>query len=449
MAILGLMTAESFADERFKNIRRSVFYFYPNGAAPLMGLLSMMKEEVTNDPEFKWYEKRMQLQRTTTAAIASTIVIYKTVSLPSTFTVADANLALAINTQYGIKVVSNAEFRVDHLIKFNITLAGGDTQEVIGRVTGISSTDKIAFMVIRAAATIDYDAAASVGEEVFIVGNAAAEGQVGGELGSYELPVEISNYAGISRTAFRISGTALKTSAKYDETGPYADQAKDYSVKHMIEQEKVKIFGEKHLDTSTTEIFRYSGGILWYLRQWEAANSIYRGGTGAAAITADTNDDKRIVTPTGGYLTPKLYNKYLERVFRVTNNKTNEKLAICGSGFLNVVNEMYEGRTTLNSNLPSTDTYGMNVTAHETPFGTIYYKTHPLFTQNPVLRNNCLIIDVHNLKNRPVKGRDTELLTERQIPNADYREDEWFTESGLEFQFPESAMYLQGVVDHR
>jgi hypothetical protein len=46
-----------------------------------------------------------------------------------------------------------------------------------------------------------------------------------------------------------------------------------------------------------------------------------------------------------------------------------------------------------------------------------------------------------------MEGRDTELLTERQPNNADYREDEWFTEAGLESRFPESGMYLQNVLD--
>jgi hypothetical protein len=48
-----------------------------------------------------------------------------------------------------------------------------------------------------------------------------------------------------------------------------------------------------------------------------------------------------------------------------------------------------------------------------------------------------------------MNGRDTELLTQRQPNNADYREDEWLSESGLELEFPESNMYLQNVLDFR
>jgi hypothetical protein len=94
------------------------------------------------------------------------------------------------------------------------------------------------------------------------------------------------------------------------------------------------------------------------------------------------------------------------------------------------------------------DTYGMNVVQHLTPFGTIYYKTHPLFSQNATLRYNALFVDVQNLKYRYLSGRDTELLTKRQPNDADYRKDEWLTECGLELRFPESHMYLQNVRDY-
>ena len=55
------------------------------------------------------------------------------------------------------------------------------------------------------------------------------------------------------------------------------------------------------------------------------------------------------------------------------------------------------------------------------------------------------ILEVRNLKYRYLTGRDTELLKERQPNNADYRQDEWLTECGIEIRFPESHMVLKGV----
>ena len=217
------------------------------------------------------------------------------------------------------------------------------------------------------------------------------------------------------------------------------------SSKYITEIEKGFIFGRqsKTITNSTDNLPTYTtGGILWHLEQWEAGTAY-----GVTAATADSDDNKRIITNSSGRLSEKDYDMYLERLFRVTNNKSNEKLCLCGSGFLNTLNRMYKSKSVLNSDLPLTSEYGMKVVAHVTPFGAVYYKTHPLFSLNAAMRYNGLFIDVGNLKYRYVDGRDTELLTNRQPNDADYRKDEWLTECGLEVRYPESHMYLQNVLD--
>ena len=451
MAILGLLSSEAFATNRFKNIRRSVFYFYPNGAAPLMGLLSLLKEEVTNDPEFHAFEKRLQQQRTLNVAISGNTCLYSSVD-PSfvTWTTAAGNFSLVQGNIYGIKVQDVTQFRIGHIIKFFAVDSVLGTLDYLGRVLYVDNTNnRLAFQEIRASANVlTYNAASGIGLEVLIVGNAFAEGNVGASYNTYNLPIEPMNYTQIFRTAFQITRTALKTSARYDETGPYKDQAKEASINHMIEMEKGFIFGDSLLTNASGTITRYTGGVLWWLRQYMAAGSIYRGPT-SLAVTLDTDDDCRIIANAQGYITEKQYDGYLERVFRVTNNKANEKLVLCGSGFLNVINQLYKSRAALNADLPLTETYGMNVVSHQTPFGKIYYKSHPLFSQNPILRYNALFLDVLNLRYRYLNGSDTELLTMRQPNNADYREDEWLTEAGLEVTMPESNMYIQNVLDYK
>jgi len=457
MPILGLMTTEQFASERFKNVRRSVFYFYPNGTAPLIGLLSLMKEEVTNDPEFKWYEKRLVQQRTTAANISSTIVFYKTVSADfNTWTTADGNITVDTVTQYGLKVASTAQFRVGHIFKMNIIDANGATQELQGRITYVDAGNaRLAFYAVRVpTANVDYDAAGNAGSEVLVIGNAFAEGALSqsgsaglSTLNVYNEPINPSNYTQIFRTPYQITGTALKTSAKFDAEGIFPDLAKDAAVNHMRELEFAFIFGNSLQYTSGSTVVRNTGGVLYFLRLWEAANSIYRGGTGAAAITADTDDDKRIITNSSGTLSIDAYNSYLERIFRNVKNKNNEILALCGSGFLLTLNNAYAGKAVLQTSVPMTETYGMNVVGHQTPFGKVWYRTHPLFSLNPTLRYNGLFLDVGNLKYRPLAGRDTELLKNRQPNNADYIEHEYLTEAGLEVNAPEAHMYLQNVAN--
>src|SRR6266404_4635946 len=119
--ILGLLHTEATGLDRLKNFRRSVFYNYPNGSAPLIALLSMLKEESTNDPEFSIYEKRLQEQRTTTAS-ANAI---------GPFTTAGGNVdktdpfTIAANDAARIKVVDTSSFRVGHIIQITNALTSG------------------------------------------------------------------------------------------------------------------------------------------------------------------------------------------------------------------------------------------------------------------------------------------------------------------------------------
>ncbi len=180
-----------------------------------------------------------------------------------------------------------------------------------------------------------------------------------------------------------------------------------------------------------------------FLPSWEAG-SLYEN----TAATADTDDNKRIIANSGGTINEATYDTFLERIFRTTSNVSNEKLVLCGSGFLKTINQMYRNLGVLVLTVPTQDTFGMELTAHKTVFGTIYYRSHPLFSQNSNLRNNALFCDVHNLRYRNMSKRDTQLLKNRQPRDADYRKDEWFTEAGLEMRMPETFMYLQNVTSY-
>ena len=89
--------------------------------------------------------------------------------------------------------------------------------------------------------------------------------------------------------------------------------------------------------------------------------------------------------------------------------------------------------------------YGNDVVTWISPWGTLHFKSHPLFNQQSILRNNALIVDVNRLRFRPLNDRDTTLLPNRQENDTDGRKDEWLTEAGLEVNMPESQMYLQNI----
>lgn len=458
MAILGLMNAESFASNRFQSHRRQVFYYYPNGAAPLMGLLSLMKDEACDDPVFNWYEKRLSENWLLAANISTTVVFYLASSIAvaagkiTAGTVATANFSMTAGTTYAIKLASTTDptgvYRIGHIVRFIATNTSATSEEVIGRVIAVNGasdtpSNSIAFTAVRATTTaIDYDVSTHAGGQVGVIGSAFAEGIRDESSGIYNTPINPSNYTQIFRKPFSITGTALKTSAKFDEQGVFPDQSKEASVDFAREMEWAFLFGEKQqTGGASTSVTRFTGGILYFLRLWEAGTTYLN-----TAATADTDDTKRIITNAAATVSLDQLMTWAERIFRISNNKSNEKLAFCGSGALLTLNKLFLGKTELTSPLPLTDTFGMDVRALSTPFGTIYLKTHPLMSQNSVLRYNMLITDVPNLNYRYVRGRDMDLLTNRQDNDEDARKDEWFGECGLEFNLPESHTYIQNLV---
>lgn len=455
--LLGLISTEAFSANRFTSYRRTVFYYYPQGAAPLTGLLSLAKEESTNDPQFQWFEKRKDNQRIASAAISTTIPWYATnITIAggkvTAATIAAGNITTVVGTTYAIKTAADPQnkFRLGHLIKIAATDAAG-VDDLLGQITAINtSTDSpanvVAFTALNALTAITFNSAANVGIDINVVGSAFAEGAIGSSNNISTTPVVPVNYTQIARTAYQISGTALKTSAKFDERGVFPDEAKEAGLNHSVEIEKNFLWGVKSMQSSSTggvtSVTRTTSGIMQFLRDWEAG-SIY----GNTAATADTDDNKRIILNTSGRVSRKTLFTLLERVFRVTNNKTSEKLVFLGSGALNVLNQLFASTMVQMTQPPASEAYGMNIVKAVVPFGTLYFKTHPLFTENPIWRNSALIIDVPNLVYRYVEGRDTALLRDRQLPNADYIEHEYLTEFGLECRFPESHMYIQNILD--
>jgi hypothetical protein len=448
------MTAEQISAYRPKNIRRSVFYMYPNGSAPLIGLLTLMKDETTNDPEFKWHEKRLLEQRTTMAYISTTVAFYSAVSSDFlTWTTAVGDITAALNTQYGIQVASGgtAQFRVGHIIKFLIINTSAANEEMQGRITYVdASNNRFAFICCKApAVAIDYDAA-HTGREILAIGSAQVEGGASvsssaalSTLEVYNTPIQPSNYTEIFTANWQISGTAGKTAVWFDTRGVDPDQAKEFAVNNSRNMELAYIFGEKYeYAVSATNVIRHTGGLLYFLRLWEAGATY-----GNTAATADTDDTKRIITNSSGTLSRKTYNKYLERAFRFNRNKNNELICFCGNGALSTLAEMYSGSTVFQTKPGSKDTFGMTVTSHLTPYGMVFYKTHPLFNLNSTLMYNMLFVDVPCLKYRPMAGRDTTLRKNLQPNGADYVEDGYLTEAGLEVNSPESHLYLQNVTD--
>lgn len=375
MAILGLRDSVSFDADRFKNYRRGILYASPNGAAPLTAFLSLTKPEETNDPNFFWYEKFTPLLRSAlTASFASG---------DNTIRVADKN------------------FRIGHQIEDEIT---GEQMEV----TNVDNTG----LILTVSRGNWGAAAASSGaaDPIRVIGNINAEGGRAPQTMSID-PTPLTNNTQIFRSPMELTGTVMKTTLKYDRSGPYTEKLREALEFHMTQMEWAHIVSKAatYQDATTGKTKRTTNGIVQYI---PAAYKV----SPAAANGIVTGDELAL---------------WMELVFRVCLNSAQEKLVLIGSGALNAINRLSEkvGRM---ETVAGDESFGMSLIRWYTPFGTLYLRTHPLFTQHPTWRYNALVLDVQGLVYRHVTGRDTQKLMNRQPNDADERMDEFLTESGLE-----------------
>jgi hypothetical protein len=442
----GLLTTETVKDYKALNARRKVYHQFPTGSAPFMAVLSMMPDEETATAEFGWWERRFPTLRTTLAASGTAPFM----------TAAGSALAdpfdMVENTEYQVNVASTSEFKPTHVIEIRGVVRSGGTTDVKGTVTEVVSSTVLKFRPYAAVTGVQDGTTDNNSKTVAIIGTANQEYARSGR-GIVSFPVKPTNFTQIFRDAFNISRTALKAPQDYDASGPYKQMAWENGLRHMVQLEKAFIFGQKHevlvADPETGEESpeKKTGGVIWFLEQWEAADSVYRGGTGAAAITANSDDNKRIID-TGGTLSKADYKKYMARLFRKTNDRAYEKLCLCGGQHLETVNDIMDDNVQVQVAFGEVTPIGniqFLVNAVRTLRGTVYYKVHPLFDEDPDLQGNGLYLDVGNLKFRPLTDSDTEFLKGRQENDRDGRKDEWITEAGLECRFPESHMYIKNA----
>lgn len=459
MPILGLGSSAQIASYNTNKNRRSILHNYPQGTAPLVALLSLLPDEVTDTTDPGWWEKRY-LDRLSKTGQFQSVGPFAAAGSGTGLT---SPATITQGTAYRVKLatggVDAARIRKDHVVMIKgVSPASGAKVDIKGLVTTIVDATHFEMQIITATGSF-LMTSANVGLDVMVIGSAYAEGQTINKGIQGSIPVNPANSTQIFRDPFSFTRTALQLGLDFDKTGPYKERSKEAALEHATSIEKAVLWGERRTelvngDDGESLPRRYMGGLLWYLRQWELGN-VANGGAfdyrpGGSAATANTDENKRIID-VSGVLSRDGFESYLQRPFEMSNNKSNEKLVLCGSGVLSRLNKVYEGLvvthrltgTIKKSGEGEGDMYGMDLRGISTPFGTIWLKTHPLFKGPQV--NDALVIDLPNLKWRPYTNADTQLLKNRQPNDADYRKDEWLTEATVEVRYPESHMYLQNI----
>jgi hypothetical protein len=110
---------------------------------------------------------------------------------------------------------------------------------------------------------------------------------------------------------------------------------------------------------------------------------------------------------------------------------SSEKLMLVGNSGLLTLWNMVESMA-WNVYDRTEASFGIKINEFVTPFGSLMVTHDKLLTKTQDFADWALILDPEYLAYRFVKGRDTELLTNRQNPGDDRVIDEYLAEIGLE-----------------
>lgn len=457
---LGLHTSNSQASYWSRNIRRRVAYDFPQGTAPLTALLSLFEPEDTPLPEFGWQEERYAPVRTMTASSGqptADIVFYN----QGTTTSAGTPITITAGLQLRAYVDDASEFQVDDTICFfNLTLTSG-TGNLTGRVIGANSTDNwIEFECTAAPQSTVVNSAVAEDKYVVLIGSAYAEGSRSRK-GRIKYPIEVQNYCQMHKNTFALTSYALKAPLVYNKSGDYEKALKSNGIDHLSGLESTTIWERRRsttaVDPDSGETVRryFTGGLLWFLEQWELGN-VSNGGAfnyrpGEASVRTQTDWEtytaKRIIQLGGSTISRRQFNTLIGRTFEKTNNTSWSKLVLCGQGFLNSVSDHFESQVTWTSLRENTHKgWDFELLEHRSNAGTVYYKTHPMFNDTSGLfLNSALIVDLGWLKWRPLTDHDTDVKEGIQANDALVRKDQYLTVGGLEIWYPEAHMWIDNL----
>ena len=421
-------TGDWATDQRPKSYREGILYLYPNGSAPLTAIMSKLKSEMVNDPEFNWWTKALQTQR---ATITGT---YTNATLATAYT----SGGVAGDTLYvKMSAADVSHFRIGHQVLLRD--ASDYTVDVNAKVIGKNVNGASSYIQVKLLEADDNSAHShdlSDADVAIIIGSINAEGATMPTGITYD-PVKLYNYTQIFRSPLSITRTARKTKLRTGDA--YKEMKRECLEYHSIEMERAFLFGVKTENTGDNgKPERTMDGILTILRAESTAtvddyslNSTYSG---------------KDWTDAGGGKT--WLDSYLEVIFR---HGSGEKLALCGSGALLGLNALAESGAHIQL-VPGAKSYGIQVTTWLTPFGTIYLKTHPLFSEEATLRNSMLLIEPKNLIYKYID--DTNFYAEGDAKQSgpgtnanrkDGTDEEFLTEASLELHHPSTMGFLNGV----
>jgi hypothetical protein len=421
-AFLGMRgTGDWATNQRPENWRQGILLEYPNGKAPLTAMQSMLKSESTDDPKFHWFTKALPTQA------GSVTDIYTDQGLGTSY--------VSGGSAGDILYVKMAEALSDEI---------REGHEVLLRDTSDPDVDCIAvvnesvqngassYIAVRLLEDDDNSSSNDLSDcdRVLVLSSGQAEGEAQPDAVAYD-PTEYSNYTQIHETSLELTRTARKTRLRTREQ--YKESKREALEIHSIEMEKQKFFGIYAMITGDNgKPKRFSRGIVPAIKEYASSNSI-----NMPTLTAHAGK-------TWLQYGEEAIDTYLEQVFRFGGT---EKMGFCGSGALLGIQRLVKAVGFYNFDV-KTVSYGIKVVEWVTPFGTLYLKSHPLFSYETTNRNAVVIVDPSGLKERPLDNtffKPDKSYRSGGRSSIDGLKESFLTEVGDEHHTLDGMMYWTGV----
>jgi len=428
--MLGMRgTGDWATDQRPKNWRELILYLYPNGSAPLTAIMSKLKEEKVDDPEFNWWTKLLPTQGGDLGTAGDVFTDSGMGSDVSAW-------GTAAGTKLFVKVpeATADQIRVGHQVMLRDT--DQYIADITAKVTAVDvngSSSRISITLLEADdSSVSYNL--STVNRINVIGNMNPEGGARPDALAYD-PTKWYNYTQIFRTPLEITRTARETHLR---TGDAYKEAKRETLElHSIELEKAFLWSYKSENIGANgKKERSTMGLI-------PAIVYGSNGTANVGVTGSYTSDSGYGSQTWLQGGEDWLDAKLEEMFRYGRA---EKLAFAGSGALLGINRLAKAGGQIQLQ-PTTIQYGLKVTEWITPFGSIFVKTHPLFSYDATNRNSLVVFEPEDIKFRYITDtmfRKAPPMTESQV-SIDGTVEEYLTEAGLEYHHPNGWGYLNGL----
>lgn len=413
-------------DQRPLNWRQQILYLYPNGMAPLTAILSMLSSERVDDPQYHWWT---QEQSTVGGAVTGVFTLPDLSAAYVSGGVLGAVLYVQVTTELANRI------RIGHQILLRD--ASDSRVDAVGKITGVTRGTTLSVLAVKLLEADDNspDHDLSDCDAFKIIGNINPEG---GEMPDAIAlnPSKVYNYTQIFRTPLSITRTARKTHLR---TGDQYQKAKSEALEmHSWEMELAFLWGIRTENIGTNgKPERTTMGVINFIRQYAPLNVV------------DYTLDTAFAGQTWAQGGEKWLKIQLERIFRFG---AESKLWLGGSGTFLGIDTLAMASGQINIS-PGQKTYGMAIKEWVTPFGSVYMKSHPLFSFDENTRNMAIILEPKEMGYRYID--DTNFYSENMSGKAhpegygnrrvDGSFEEYLTECGLEFGLPQKCGILSGI----